>query len=114
MTALVPGKYHAGRKGCHFPWDGLEHSVTANFEVLMNNNSTLQWVITSHSVPVNAVEGGKTLGKEPLYVIRCQYTKDSETVGIPGWFQQSAGPYVGHASKKLRCGENKWEFLTCV
>jgi len=113
---FFPGKFHTGRKGCHFPRDGFEHLVTFNFEVLMNINATLQWIKNSQSVPVIAVEGGKPFAKEPLYVIRCHYKKDSSsgTVWIPGWFQQSDGRYIGHASKKIRCEKNKWKFLTCV
>jgi len=112
---FIPGKYHAGRMSCHVPWGQVEHSSTGKFQVLIQNNSTLKWV-QSLSVPVNSVEGGKTTGSEPLYVIRCQHkhNENSEIVWVPGWYQQSVGPYKGHDLKILRCEANKWEFLTCV
>jgi len=109
----TPGKYHAGRKSCHFPWGEVEHSNTTAFQVLIQNNSTVQWVY-SISVPVNSVEGGKTTGKEPLHVIRCQYKQGNETAWIPGWYQKTVGPYTGYGWRKIQCGENQREFLICV
>jgi len=119
---LIPGKYHAGRKSCHISWGDKERSLGSDsnyVQVLRVNNlhnSHLQWV-TSPSVPLYAVEGGKTTENEPLYVIRClskeQIRDEIEVVWIPGWFRRSEGAYTGYDLKKVKCQKN-WQFLTCI
>lgn len=85
---MIPGKNVA-----YVAYGGKEYSVD-KFQVLCEQR--FDWV-KSHGgeVPEGAVEGGRTVGGEPLYIGRVEY-KGSHTVGkVHPSYKQCLIPFAG-------------------
>lgn len=82
---LLPAKVVLDRNTAYVSHGGQEHEVT-EFELLRYGN--FAWEFASHgSVPVGAVETGRTTDGEPLYTGRCVH----EGTQTPGKVQPSHG-----------------------
>lgn len=112
---IIPGKYHAGRKECYVAWNGQEHSKTdSRIEVLTNPyNISLTWVTpqTNATIPVNAIRGGRSNERVPLYAISCQVVLDGKTVWHPGKYHPSVGAYTSFGGSEIKC--DTYEFILC-
>lgn len=75
---MIPGKIIPKYKSCFVPYEDREHRKN-DFEVLCG--SGFKWVVSLNgNVPKGAVEGGKTVTGEALFVARAQHL-DTVTPG---------------------------------
>ena len=108
---IVPGRLDLTDKTCGVGWNGTGYAVKENFEILTNPDSVkLDWVKhTNETFPANAVRGGRSSEREPLYIGRCLHGD----VKIPGKIHRSGSHdmYVVYNGKEYLCGN--YEILVC-
>lgn len=110
------GKGNVKLKSCHVPYNGGEHKLSDNFEILTNPMSVnINWKRrpADGSFPANAIRGGRTAEREALYIGRCTLQFDGKTTTIIGKIHRSAsqGLYVPYGGSEYLC--NDYDILVC-
>lgn len=113
---IVVGKGNVKYHSCHVPYNGAEHKLTENFEILTNpKNVNINWKKrpTDESFPSNALRGGRTAEREPLYIGRCTLQFDGKVTTLIGKIHRSAskGLYVSYGGGEYLCSD--YDILVC-
>lgn len=94
----------------------MEHRLSENFEILTNPKKVnINWKKrpTNGSFPANAIRGGRTAEREPLYIGRCTMKFDGKTTTIIGKIHRSASTdmFVAYGGLEYTC--NDYDILVC-
>ncbi len=113
---IIVGKGNIKSRSCHVGYGGLEYKLTENFEILTNpKNVNINWTKhpTDGSFPSNAIRGGRTAEREPLYIGRCTLQFDGKNTTIIGKIHRSAssGMFVSYGGKEYQC--SSYDILVC-
>lgn len=113
---IIPGKGLLRTRSCYVGYNGKEYKFTDNFEMLTNPKKVnLNWKKRPDdgSFPTNAIRGGRTAGREPMFIGRCTLTFNGKTTTMVGKICRSAstGMYVTYAGAEYIC--NSYDILVC-
>lgn len=117
---IIIGKGRADSGECWVTYHGAEHSYRGqNVEFLTHpwdQNSQFSWIrkLSDGNIPFNAIRGGRSAEREPLYIGRCLFNVNSHTsILLPGKIQKSASNnlYVGFGGREYTCSD--YEILVC-
>ncbi|XP_037032940.1 zinc metalloproteinase nas-8-like [Bradysia coprophila] len=114
---IIVGKGNPRSRVCYVGYGGLEHVIQENFEIITNpERANLFWIRrpADGSFPENAVRGGRTAEREPLYIGRCSLVFDGRPTTIPGKIHRSAsdGMFVVFGGREYVCYD--FEILVCA
>lgn len=114
---IISGKGNPRSRYCYVGYGGLEIPVYENFEILTNpRNANLHWIRrpADGTFPENAMRGGRTSEREPLYIGRCTLVFEGRTTTIPGKIHRSASDsmYVTFGGREHVCHD--FEILVCA
>lgn len=114
---IIIGKGNIKSRSCYVGYNGAEHKLTENFEILTNpKNVNINWkkLPDDGSFPSNAIRGGRSAEREPLYIGRCTVRFDGKITTIIGKIHRSAskGVYITYGGKEYRCSYG-YDILVC-
>lgn len=112
---IIVGKGNPRQRTCNVGYNGLEHVISENFEIITNpKNVNLFWVRYDGSFPANAIRGGRSKEREAFYVGRCTLVFEGRMTTIPGKIHRSAssGMYVVYGGIEHICYD--FEILVCA
>ncbi|KAJ6648309.1 Zinc metalloproteinase nas-7 [Pseudolycoriella hygida] len=117
---IVVGRANLNERSCNVGYGGFEHVVRENFEIMTNpQDVNIHWIRRPEdgSFPENAIAGGRTAEREPLYIGRCTLTLEGagrRSTTIPGKIHRSAstGMYVVFEGREFVCHD--FEILVCA
>ncbi|KAL1426168.1 hypothetical protein MTO96_018429 [Rhipicephalus appendiculatus] len=71
---VLPGKAVPKKGTCYVSSSGAEVAMTSDYQVLVSDANTLDWLPGSAgAVPTGAIQGGTTSSGERLYIGRCHH-----------------------------------------
>lgn len=92
---IIVGKGNPKTSSCYVGYGGYEYRLDHNFKILTNpKNVNINWIKhpTDGSFPSNAISGGRTAEREPIYIGRCTVQFDGNVTTIIGKIHRSASP----------------------
>lgn len=115
MGDIIPGK-GVPKKGCWVTYNGGEHKVTDEYEILTNdNNANLKWVkeTGNDKIPAGAIKGGRAENGDELYIGRCTISENNKSTLVIGkvHLQANKGASVPFNGKEYLC--SSYELLVC-